>query len=129
MIECARILVNLGIRNVRYLAFDAEEIQRPVESLDGSPPYANSLDTTERSQLAIIFESVGFSSEQQKQRFPGIFRFLFRRAHRHLRENNFLGNSLLILSRGKAIDVSRKLEKLSATSESSLPLLPLEVPW
>lgn len=64
MIECARILVNLGIRNVRYLAFDAEEIQRTVESLDGSPPYANSLDTTERSQLAIIFESVGFSSEQ-----------------------------------------------------------------
>ncbi|MEK9675514.1 MAG: M28 family peptidase [Chloroflexota bacterium] len=29
MIECARILVDLGIRNIRYLAFDAEEIQRP----------------------------------------------------------------------------------------------------
>lgn len=129
MLECARILSDIGVNDVRYVAFDAEEIQQPVEGLHGSTAFTESLSDEEKPQLAIVFESVGFSSDQQKQKFPGIFRFLFRRAHRKLKENDFLGNSLLILSRGKSIDVSRKLERLASSQQISLPLLPLEVPW
>jgi len=129
MLECARILSDIGVNDVRYVAFDAEEIQQPVEGLHGSTAFAESLSDEEKPQLATVFESVGFSSDQQKQKFPGIFRFLFRRAHRKLKENDFLGNSLLILSRGKSIDVSRKLERLASSQQISLPLLPLEVPW
>ena len=77
----------------------------------------------------MIFESIGFSSTSLKQKLPGSFRFLFRRAFKALKNQNFRADSLLVLSRGRGRDISRQLEISAQKPSVDLPLLPLEVPW
>jgi hypothetical protein len=130
LLECARVLVETGSqRHVTFVAFDAEEMQPPVEGLHGSLAYAGDLEPDTYPTVAIIFESIGFSSSEIKQRLPGSFRFLFRRAYNALKQQNFKANSLLILSKGPGRNISRQLERSAAKPDIKLPILPLEVPW
>ena len=130
MLECARVLADSGIeRRVTFIAFDAEEIQLPVEGLHGSTAYVEEMLEESQPSAAIIFDSIGFSSSTIKQGLPGSFRILFRKAFKALRRQNFESNSLLILSKGKGRDISRQLEKSASTPDINLPILPLEVPW
>ena len=130
MLECARVLTDSGNdRRVTFVAFDAEEIQPPVEGLHGSTAYVKDLPAESRPSAAIIFESIGFSSSTIKQRLPGSFRILFRRAYKALKRQNFESNSLLILSKGKGRNISRQLEKSASDPDINLAILPLEVPW
>ncbi|MCZ6538943.1 MAG: M20/M25/M40 family metallo-hydrolase, partial [Chloroflexi bacterium] len=104
MLECARVLSDSGTeRSITFVAFDAEEMQGPAEGLHGSTAYVAEVArpvSAEKPVAAIIFESVGFSSATVKQRLPGSFRFLFRKAYRALKRQQFSAESLLILSRG-----------------------------
>ncbi|MBP38524.1 MAG: hypothetical protein CL726_04315 [Chloroflexi bacterium] len=87
------------------------------------------LQQTNRPSTTIILESIGFSSPTLKQRLPGSLKFLFRRAYNALKSQNFLANSLLILSKGEGRRISRKLERSAENADIQLPILPLEVPW
>ncbi len=130
MLECARVLADSGSeRHVTFVAFDTEEMQPPSEGLHGSTAYVENLEADVYPSAAIIFESIGFSSISIKQRLPGSFRFLFRRAYNALRRQNFAADSLLILSRGPGIAISRRLEESARGVDVDLPILPLEVPW
>ena len=130
MLECARVLSESGCeREVTFVAFDAEEMQSPAEGLHGSTAYVARLAPAAKPDAAIIFESVGFSSTTIKQRLPGSFRFLFRRAYRALTRQNFASDSLLILSKGPGRAISRHLEESASDPGIQLPILPLEVPW
>ena len=130
MLECARLLVESGSdRKVTFVAFDAEEIQPPVEGLHGSTAYISNLPESQHPSSAIILETIGFSSAEIKQQLPGSFRFLFRRAFKALRSQNFEANSLLVLSKRDSRQLSRTLEQTAAQPEIKLPILPLEVPW
>ncbi|MCZ6539190.1 MAG: M20/M25/M40 family metallo-hydrolase, partial [Chloroflexi bacterium] len=129
MLECARALRESNIdREVTFVAFDAEEIQSAVEGLYGSTAYVARLAPGESPSAAIIFESVGFSSATIKQRLPGSFRFLFRKAYRALIQQNFAADSLLILSKGPGRAIARRLEESASSPDIQLPILPLEVP-
>lgn len=129
MLECARALIVAKTdRRIAFVAFDAEEIQSPGEGLHGSTAFVSQLAPDESPVAAIIFESVGFSSTTEKQRLPGSFRFLFRRAYRALVRQNFSAESLLILSRGPGRAISRELEKSASDPAIQLRILPLEVP-
>ena len=116
-------------RRVTFVAFDAEEMQPPTEGLHGSTAYAEELPAESRPSASIIFESIGFSSSTIKQRLPGPFRILFRKAFNALKRQNFESSSLLILSKGKGRNVSRQLEKSASSPDINLAILPLEVPW
>ena len=130
MLECARVLVEANSqRRMTFVAFDAEELQPPVEGLHGSSEYVRGLEPESALAAAIIFESIGFSSSTVKQQLPGSFRFLFRRAYNALKQQKFEANSLLILSKGSGRNVSRQLERSAAKPDVLLPILPLEVPW
>lgn len=130
MLECARALIESGCdRHVTFVAFDAEELQPPAQGLHGSTEYVARLAPAEKPSGAIIFESVGFSSATIKQRLPGSFRFLFRRAYRALKQQKFAADSLLILSKGPGRAISRHLEESASKLDVRLPILPLEVPW
>jgi Zn-dependent M28 family amino/carboxypeptidase len=130
MLECARVLADSGNeRRVTFVAFNAEEIQSPVEGLHGSTAYVEELSAESRPSAAIIFDSIGFSSSTIKQRLPGAFRILFRKVFAALKRQNFESNSLLILSKGKGRNVSRQLEKSTSDPDINLAILPLEVPW
>jgi Zn-dependent M28 family amino/carboxypeptidase len=129
MLECARMLVETGFQHrVTFVAFDAEEVQQPVEGLHGSTAFVENLKPNDRPSAALILESIGFSSSTIKQQLPGSFRFLFRRAYKALKRQSFEARSLLILSRSGGINVSRSLEQIASQSEINLPILPLEVP-
>jgi Iap family predicted aminopeptidase len=130
LLECARALVGSGCeRQLVFVAFDAEEIQSPADGLHGSTEYVAKLAAAEKPSVAIIFESIGFSSSTIKQRLPGSFRFLFRRAYKALREQRYAADSLVVLSRGSGRAIARQLEASAAKPGVRLPLLPLEVPW
>jgi Zn-dependent M28 family amino/carboxypeptidase len=133
MLECARVLADSASsaskRRVTFVAFDAEEIQPPIEGLHGSTAYVEEMLEKSRPSAAIIFESIGFSSSTIKQGLPGSFRILFRKAFKALKRQNFEANSLLILSKGTGRDISRQLEKSASTPDINLAILPLEVPW
>lgn len=130
MLECARILVESeSSRKVVFAAFDAEELQSPAEGLHGSTAYVAELRDADRPSAAVILETIGFSSTTIKQSLPGSFRFLFRRAYKALRRQNFEANSLLILSKHSSRRISRPLEQAASNPEIDLPILPLEVPW
>lgn len=130
MLECARILAEAGTeRKIVFAAFDAEELQSPVEGLHGSTAYVSGLSKAEHPSTAIILESIGYSSTTLKQRLPGSFRFLFRRAYQALKRRNFEANSLLILSKGQGRQISKALESAAESKSVDLPILPLEVPW
>ena len=130
MLECARVLVESDSnRKVTFIAFDAEEMQPPIEGLHGSTSYISNLPETQHPSSAIILESIGFSSTEIKQRLPGSFRFLFQRAYKALRRQNFEANSLLLLSKSDGRHISRRLEHSAGKSNIELPILPLEVPW
>jgi hypothetical protein len=133
MLECARVLSDSDSgRSITFVAFDAEEMQGPAEGLHGSTAYVTEVArpvSVEIPVAAIIFESVGFSSVTVKQRFPGSFRFLFRKAYRALKQQQFSAESLLILSRGPGRAISRHLEESASNPDIQLPILPLEIPW
>jgi Zn-dependent M28 family amino/carboxypeptidase len=130
MIECARVLVEANSsRTVIFAAFDAEEMQPPVEGLHGSTAFVAGLSSNNRPSAAIILESIGFSSTTLKQTLPGSFRVLFRRAYKALKRQKFAANSLLILSKRDSRQISRTLEHTAAQPAIALPILPLEVPW
>jgi len=130
MLECARALVkDESLRKITFIAFDAEEIQPPVEGLHGSEAYLANLPTNAQPTAAIIFESIGFSSDSIKQQLPGSFRFLFRRAYKELKRQDFRADSLLVLSRGRGRHSSRNLEISAEKPNVNLPLLPVEIPW
>lgn len=130
ILECARVLVERSSeRRMTFIAFDAEEMQPPVEGLHGSTCYAESLQSGAYPSAAIIFESIGFRSLSLKQRLPGSFRFLFRRAYNALKRQSYEANSLLILSKRRGRNISRQLESSAARIDIQLPILPLEVPW
>ncbi|MBT3994885.1 MAG: M20/M25/M40 family metallo-hydrolase [Chloroflexi bacterium] len=130
MLECARILVEAeSSRKIVFAAFDAEELQSPAEGLHGSTAYVVTLRTEEHPSAAVILETIGFSSSTIKQKLPGSFRFLFRRAYKALRRQNFEANSLLILSNNSSRRISRSLEQAASIQQIGLPILPLEVPW
>jgi Zn-dependent M28 family amino/carboxypeptidase len=130
MLECARVLASSASeRRVTFVAFDAEEMQPPTEGLHGSTAFVEQLSLESRPSAAIIFESIGFSSSTIKQRLPGSFRILFRKAFKALIRQNFESDSLLILSKGKGRNISRQLEKSASDPDIDLAILPLEVPW
>jgi len=133
MLECARVLADSASsaseRRVTFVAFDAEEMQPPAEGLHGSTAYVDKLLAGSRPSAAIIFDSIGFSSSTIKQRLPGSFRILFRKAFKALRHQNFESNSLVILSKGKGRNISMQLEKSASDADINLAILPLEVPW
>lgn len=130
MLECARDLVKTqSNRRVMFVAFDAEEMQPPVEGLHGSIAFVNDLDPNYHPTAAIILETIGFSSTTLKQKLPGSFRFLFRRAYNALKQQNFKANSLLVLSKRDSRGISRSLELTASQTDINLPVLPLEVPW
>lgn len=130
MLECARVLVQSNsARRVNFVAFDAEEMQPPAQGLHGSTAYVAELTENNRPSSAIILETIGFSSKTLKQRLPGSFRFLFRRAYDALKSQDFEANSLLILSKSDGRQISRKLEGSASEPQVALPILPLEVPW
>jgi hypothetical protein len=130
ILECARVLIEGGSeRRITFVAFDAEEMQPPVEGLHGSTAYVESLNADAYPAAAIIFESIGFRSISLKQHLPGSFRFLFRRAYNAIKRQDFEANSLLILSKGSSKQISRQLERSAAKHDIQLPILPLEVPW
>ena len=129
MLECARALrEGASGRRVVFVAFDAEELQRPAQGLHGSTAYVSDLNPEDHPSAAIVFESIGFSSSTLKQRLPGSFRLLFRRAYKALKSQNMNANSLLIPSKGDGRFISRGLEQSASQPEIDLPLLPLEVP-
>lgn len=132
MLECARVLSESKLdRELIFVAFDAEEMQPPAEGLHGSTAYVagrTGPGSAGKLGAAIIFESVGFSSATIKQRLPGSFRFLFRKAFKALVRQNFAADSLLILSRGPGRAISRQLEQSASKPGIGLPILPLEVP-
>jgi Zn-dependent M28 family amino/carboxypeptidase len=133
MLECARILDESSVdRPITFVAFDAEEIQHPVEGLHGSIAYVSGLARSvpaEKPSAAIIFESVDFSSATVRQQLPASFRILFRKAYGALVLQNFAADSLLILSKGSGRRISRRLEESASKPDIGLPILPLEVPW
>lgn len=130
MLECARVLIESDSkRRIAFVAFDAEELQPPVDGLHGSTAYVAGLSPADKPSAAIIFESIGFSSPTLKQRLPGSFRILFRRAYTALKRQNFAANSLLILSKGRGRAIARALEQSAAKPDVELPILPLDVPW
>ena len=130
MLECARVLVgSQSSRHVIFAAFDAEEMQPPVEGLHGSTAFVEKLGENNRPAATVILESIGFSSTDLSQRLTGSFRFLFRRAYNALKRQNFAANSLLVLSKRDSQGISRSLEEIAAIPEIDLPILPLEVPW
>lgn len=129
-LECARILAkSQSNRRVIFVAFDAEEMQPPVEGLHGSTAFVDELDPELRPSAAIILETIGFSSTTLKQKLPSSFRFLFRRAYNALKQQNFKANSLLVLSKRDSSELSRSLEQTASQTDINLPVLPLEVPW
>jgi Zn-dependent M28 family amino/carboxypeptidase len=130
MLECARVLAGSNSsRHVNFVAFDAEEMQPPLEGLHGSTAYVASLTSEHRPSTAIILETIGFSSTELPQRLPGSFRILFRRAYKTLKQQEFAANSLLILSKGQGRHTARMLEKSAGSAGINLPILPLEIPW
>ena len=130
MLECARVLADSASqRRLTFVAFDAEEMQPPSEGLHGSTAYVERLLAESRPSAAIIFESIGFSSSTIKQRLPGSFRILFRKAFRALKRQNFESNSLLILSKDEGRNMSKQLEVSASDPDIDLAILPLEVPW
>jgi len=130
MIECARVLTEApSTRKVIFAAFDAEEMQSPVQGLHGSTAYVAELADQQRPTAAIILESIGFSSSTIKQSLPSSFKYLFKRAYQALQRQKFEANSLLILSKGKGRQISRHFEQIARNQDIQLPILPLEVPW
>ena len=129
LLECARVLKESKIfTQITFVAFAAEEAQPHSGGLHGSPPFVSNLPMEKFPSSAIIFESIGFSSQTIKQRLPGVFRFLFPDAYRSLKDQGFAGNSLLILSRRKEKKLSDHLEHTATHPEILLPVLPLKIP-
>ena len=129
LLECARVLKESKIfTQITFVAFDAEEAQPHSGGLHGSTHFVSNLPMEKFPSSAIIFESIGFSSQTIKQRLPGVFRFLFHDAYRSLKDQGFAGNSLLILSRRKERELSDHLEHAATHPEILLPVLPLKIP-
>ena len=129
LFECARVLKESKVfTQITFVAFDAEEVQPHAGGLHGSTHFVSNLPMEKLPSSAIIFESIGFSSKTIKQRLPGVFRLLFPKAYRTLKNQGFAGNSLLILSRGKEKKISDHLEHAATHPEILLPVLPLKIP-
>ena len=129
LFECARVLKESKVfTQITFVAFDAEEVQPHAGGLHGSTHFVSNLPMEKLPSSAIIFESIGFSSQTIKQRLPGVFRFLFPDAYRSLKDQGFAGNSLLILSRRKERELSDHLERAATHPEILLPVLPLKIP-
>jgi len=129
LLECARVLKESKIfTQITFVAFDAEEAQPHSGGLHGSTNFVSNLPMEKFPSSAIIFESIGFSSQTIKQPLPGVFRFLFPDAYRSLKDQGFAGNSLLILSRRKERELSDHLEYSATHPEILLPVLPLKIP-
>ena len=129
LLECARVLKESKIfTQITFEAFDAEEAQPHSGGLHCSTHFVSNLPMEKFPSSAIIFESIGFSSQTIKQRLPGVFRFLFPDAYRSLKDQGFAGNSLLILSRRKERELSDHLEHTATHPEILLPVLPLKIP-
>ena len=105
MLECARVLAATPLDYaIDFVAFDMEE-----NGLVGSTTFVQEQTSSTEYQGVYNLEMVGFTSGPGTQELPPGFQLLFHDVHRHLEEQGFRGDSIVIVSLADSSHLSNRL--------------------
>ena len=129
MLESARILKSVPLeRTVEFVALDMEETQHDGKALVGSEYFVRDIASKTSYVGVINLEAVGYTSGPGTQKVLPGFQKLFPDIYHHLREQDFSGNSLAVISRSDSNFLSDTIRNSAGKYLPDLDVLGLQLP-
>ena len=128
LLECAGVLATAPLRRaVDFVAFDMEETQPEGEGLIGSTAYVREVASSGRPEGVYNLEMIGFTSGPGTQNFPPGFHLLLPHIFQHVRERDFRGESMAVVSQGGGVSLSQRMATAVAEHVPELDVVPIDI--